>query len=95
MFIKKSVLKTHRYFFPLKRNFFENKVLIGTHHKTGTSWFRKIFENISLYSGLKFFAGEQKDLPGEFDIFFQNHSKFDLQKIIQDYRGVHNLPQLL
>jgi len=54
-----------------------NKVLLGTHHKTGTVWMLKIFTSIGSYYALKFRhngANQSLGYPARnFDIFLQNH----------------------
>ena len=66
-----------------------NKILIGTHHKTGTVWFSSIFQYICHYHSLNFYAGKQDGLPLQFDVFFQDHSVFDLDSIGVPFRGIH------
>jgi hypothetical protein len=66
-----------------------NKVLIGTHHKTGTVWMLRIFRAICQKLELEFFYGKQEELPRNFDIFFQEHSRFDLDKLQMKYKGIH------
>lgn len=65
------------------------KILVGTHHRAGTMWIGGIFRKIARHLVLEFFSGPQRDLPRNFDIFFQNHSVFDLEALPFDYRGVH------
>jgi hypothetical protein len=66
------------------------KVLVGTHHKTGTVWLRTIFWRICKQHSLKLFAGEPGQATGlDYDIFFQQHSRFDLQAFDSPVRGVH------
>lgn len=69
-----------------------NKVLIGTHHKTGTVWMISIFSKIAERYGLSFIkpsASSGEIMPEEdFDIFLQDHSRFDLKKA-EGYRGFH------
>jgi hypothetical protein len=65
------------------------KILIGTHHKTGTVWMQSIFRNICLNHSLVFFAGIQADLPENYDIFLEGHSKFDLDAVKVPFRGLH------
>ena len=67
----------------------KNKVLVGTHHKTGTVWMMKIFIQICLKFGWNFFSEKQEKLPRDFDIFFQDHSLFDLNDLQMEYRGLH------
>jgi len=64
------------------------KILIGTHHKTGTVWLKSVFLSICRYYSLKFYEGKQDKLPKNFDVFLQDHSKFDLSKL-KPFRGVH------
>jgi len=67
-----------------------SKVLVGTHHKTGTVWLRSIFRKICEQHSLKLFAGEQDQATGvDYDIFFQQHSRFDLQAFDEPVRGLH------
>ncbi len=66
-----------------------HRVLIGTHHKTGTVWLRNVFIPLCRELGLIFHAGKQKDLPLTFNVFLENHSQFELDKIVDDYRGLH------
>lgn len=66
-----------------------NRVLVGTHHKTGTLWMESIFREICLKFGLIFFSGKQKQLPEDFNVFFQSHSMFNTEQIPGEYRGIH------
>lgn len=66
-----------------------NKILVGTHHKTGTVWMASIFRKLCRDLGLRFYSGEQDKLPGDFDVFLQNHSRFDLSVLQEGYKGVH------
>lgn len=70
-----------------------NRVLVGTHHKTGTYWLDAIFRDVAARHGLVFFFGEQAELPDRWDVFFQNHSRFDLAALssgdARPVRGVH------
>jgi hypothetical protein len=65
------------------------KILIGTHHKTGTVWLGSIFRAICREYSLNFFSGQQADLPVEYDVFFQNHSRFDLDNLDNTFRGLY------
>lgn len=65
------------------------KVLVGTHHKTGTVWLHSIFKAICAEYSLHFFAGEQAEAPPQYDVFFQRHSRFDLDSLDSPFRGVH------
>jgi len=66
-----------------------HKVLVGSHHKTGTVWMRKVFSCVCEKLGLHFFAGNQEDLPRDFHVFMQNHSQFLPGNISGSVRGVH------
>lgn len=69
----------------------ENRILIGTHHKTGTVWMGSIFSTISRWLSLTYCkSGLQKyDLPKEFHIFLNNHSKFNFDSFRFPFRGLH------
>ena len=71
------------------QNSLANQVVIGTHHKTGTVWLKKIFRMISSKYGLYLYSGEQQDIPDQCHIFFQSHSRIDFGQLDDDYRGVH------
>lgn len=66
-----------------------NKVLVGTHHKSGTVWMSNIFIRICQEYRLNFFDGRQKELPRDFHVFFQDHSLFDFGRLQTPYRGLH------
>jgi hypothetical protein len=66
-----------------------HKVLIGTHHKTGTVWLRSIFHAICRHYSLRFFEGKQADAPEHYDVFFQDHSRFNLDLFDEPVRGWH------
>lgn len=66
-----------------------NKILLATHHKTGTVWFNSIFGTICKNYSLDFYKGEQKNLPDQFDVFTQDHSCIDFDLFSWPYRGVH------
>jgi hypothetical protein len=65
------------------------KILIGTHHKTGTNWFINIFREICKCGKLAFFAGDQDTLPTENDVFLQDHSYFTLNDLGKPFKGIH------
>jgi hypothetical protein len=65
------------------------KVLVGTHHKTGSVWLRSIFQAICTEYSLRFFAGEQAEATRDYDVFFQDHSRFDLDLVGSPIRGLH------
>lgn len=67
----------------------KNRILVGTHHKTGTVWFANIFRDISSRLGLRFVRSPDERFPPDgWDIFQNSHSAFDLQKLGQ-FRGLH------
>lgn len=66
-----------------------HKVLIGTHHKTGSVWLYSIFSAISNEYNYTIFSGRQNELPANYDLFFQNHSLFEFDKLDTPFRGVH------
>jgi len=66
-----------------------HKILIGTHHKTGTSWLNSIFRDICRHHSLIYYYGSQDSLPGLFDVFFQDHSIFDFHSLGVGFRGIH------
>lgn len=66
-----------------------HKILVGSHHKTGTVWMRKVFSCVCERLGLHFFAGKQENLPGDFHVFMQNHSRFLPGEIPDSVRGMH------
>lgn len=65
------------------------KILIGTHHKTGTVWMISLFKAICNAFKLRFFVGEQNDMPDDFHVFLQNQSKFDFELFPFPYKGLH------
>jgi hypothetical protein len=67
-----------------------NPILVGCHHKTGTKWLSGIFRAFSREFELRFHSGNQTDLPPDFDIYFESHSRFT-QQTPNDYRGLHQI----
>lgn len=67
----------------------EQKVLIGTHHKTGTVWMKNIFTQSCNQLKLNFFNGKLSEAPSDFNIFLQDHSQFDFTQINSEYKGLH------
>jgi len=94
-FLKKLKRLKTRLFFPAHKEPAEfsispyNRILIGTHHKTGTVWMGSIFRKICHEFGLIFYAGEQKQLPKDFNVFLQNHSRFVTEQLSIEYKGLH------
>jgi hypothetical protein len=66
-----------------------NRILVGTHHKTGTVWLKSIFNSICHYHSLIFYVGKQENLPVNFDVFLEGHSRFDFESIEFPDRGIH------
>ena len=67
----------------------ENKVLVGTHHKTGTVWMKNIFSQSCSKLKLKFFNGKIEQSPPDFNVILEHHSQFDLENINTNYKGLH------
>ena len=67
----------------------ENKILVGTHHKTGTVWMKNIFSQSCNKLKLKFYNGKLEQSPSDFDVLLQEHSQFDLDKLNAEYKGLH------
>ncbi len=67
----------------------KNKVLVGTYHKTGTVWMKKIFTKSCSNLKLKFFSGKSEETPLDFNVFLQNHSKFNFEQLNSEYKGLH------
>jgi hypothetical protein len=65
------------------------KILIGTHHKTGSAWFDSIFKSVCHYHSLVYYKGRRANLPREFDIFMNEHSEFEFDSLPSPYRGIH------
>ena len=68
------------------------KILIGTHHKTGTAWMSSIFERIADEYKLQFFTNNfEKHLKDkQWNILLNDHSQFNLSlynKFL--YKGIH------
>ncbi len=66
----------------------ERLIFVGTHHKTGTMLFKRIFSGISTSLGLQFFSGWQADLPPDTDVWFMEHSRINLDPTVP-LRGIH------
>lgn len=64
-------------------------IAIGTHHKVGTVLLFNIFEAVRKQQGLKLFYGEQVDLQNDVDIFFNDHSVIDPEKLPENFKGIH------
>lgn len=67
----------------------DHKILVGTHHKTGTVWLNNIFRAICRFHNLAYYNGKQPGLPAEYDVFVQEHTEFDLKALDATFRGIH------
>ena len=73
-------------------NILNNKILVGTHHKTGTVWLNSIFTEIAKIHNLMYLRHDRildKDLKNEYyDILFDAHSNYNLKEH-NNYKGLH------
>ena len=67
----------------------DNRILLGTHHKTGTVWMASVFGSVSKKTGLNFYKGGKENLPERFDIWHEDHSRFGNYLSNDDYQGLH------
>jgi hypothetical protein len=65
-----------------------NKILIGTHHKTGTVWLKRIFRAICYECDWQF-HDFGAPYPDKVNVIFETHSEFPLDRMDGDYRGLH------
>lgn len=67
-----------------------HKILVGTHHKTGTVWMKNIFSQLAGRMGLRFVEIGRLDAmpPHGWDILQHDDSLFDLSRL-ENYRGLH------
>jgi hypothetical protein len=63
--------------------------IIGTHHKTGTVLMYRVFRDLSRAFGFKYFVGPQEDLPDSTEVWFEDHSRIQLETLAQAVLGVH------
>lgn len=68
---------------PLKR-----KIVVATHHKTGTLWMKRTFDKLSSSLGLTFCDVDMDGLNAEADVLFDQHSNF-AATYSGDFRGLH------
>ena len=69
----------------------KNKILIGTHHKTGTVWLESVFSKVSNQFDLEWFSGGNKDvIPKEWQVLQHTHSHFQ-KEILENnnFKGLH------
>ena len=67
----------------------DHKILVGTHHKTGTVWLAAIFEQLCNRLGLAYVKSGVDSLPAAFDVWLEDHSQFGSMLQQGGYRGVH------
>jgi hypothetical protein len=66
------------------------KILIGTHHKTGTAWLKSVFEEICRQYSLSFCACARNVVPdASCNVILNYHSAFDSNLTSSAYRGAH------
>lgn len=71
------------------------RILVGTHHKTGTIWMGSMFRNLSNRLGRLFYNGVWREAPADVDVFIQNNSAFAPQYLAaldqqaRGWRGIH------
>jgi hypothetical protein len=63
-------------------------IFVGTHHKTGSLLFKKVFRDVSAAFGLTFYEGWQDQVGPETDVWFMEHSRIDAAAL-DDVKGVH------
>jgi hypothetical protein len=66
-----------------------HRILIGTHHKTGTVWLKKLFAKACDEFDLRFYASYKPTCPADTQVFLQSHSQFEVGDLQQGYRGMH------
>lgn len=64
-------------------------ILVGTHHKTGSKWMRSLFDGFCSAVGERMHAGRQEDLPADARVWFEDHSRFALDRLGRPFRGLH------
>jgi hypothetical protein len=65
------------------------RILVGTHHKTGTIWMHETFLRIALATKLQFTAMSNREDPEPADITLAHHSQFSPRMLGGEYRGLH------
>ncbi len=67
----------------------DHRILVGTHHKTGTAWLFRIFEKVSRVLGLEC-HNDYENAPGPTaQVILHNHSRFGELLLRSGFRGVH------
>lgn len=70
----------------------EHTILIGTHHKTGTVWWRSVLTRLSRELGLTLTDNRRSDLlvaQHTHDLLFDVHSQTDLAALTVPFRALH------
>ena len=68
----------------------KNKILVGTHHKTGCAWIGNIFQKIAKELKLDFQKNSIAKNNQNWNIFFDGHSHFDFRYLeTLNYKGFH------
>lgn len=63
-------------------------IFVGTHHKTGTVLFSRIFRAVADELSLTFYSGPQQTLPPQAQVWFNEHSMINKNAFIE-VGGVH------
>src|SRR5581483_1044652 len=66
-----------------------NRILVGTHHKTGNVWLLNIFSKICDEYGLTFYKGLAATLPKDFHVFFRGNSQLEPASVRAPFKGLH------
>lgn len=65
------------------------RILVGTHHKTGSRWMRNLFAAVCEEHSLRFHGGSGSEAPANWDLLFEDHSQFDRRLLATPFRGLH------
>lgn len=65
------------------------RTLIGTHHKVLTAYMARVFRAYSVIAGRSFCRATYPNVDYEKEVIMDYHSRFELDRISGDYRGVH------
>jgi len=68
-----------------------SRILVGTHHKTGTVLMKNIFEKISESLGIKMLdcSGTSASIDDNWDIIYDHHSTFNGVILNDNLKGIH------
>jgi hypothetical protein len=68
----------------------QQRILVGTHHKTGTVLMRRVFERVAKLFRLRWMNASDRPIPhDEWDVAFDRHSQFKGLNPALAVRGVH------